>query len=351
MFYPFSHLRIFACLGIILLHMLFASNVYFPGSMALSDTVLTKAGENLLMWAVPCFLAVTGALLLDPSREVSMHQLFHRYIRRMALALLIFALLFQLYDAAVCEVPATPAGIVLGTVSNIVQGHSWAHLWYLYLMIGLYLLLPFYKIITRHAPDKLLLYLMLVWLIFISVLPLVSIWKLDMGFYIPTTMIYPLYLFLGYTIHTGKLSIDRLTAWTLTIGCSALLVFLTWLRYTMAEGIFDEAQLAAIDQLFGYASILVVGQTAGIFALFDHSRALAETAPGPLLTIDKCTFGIYLIHMIFIRFVFKFLGFDPYTAGGPAVSALIFLGLTILFFVISGLITWLLRKVPHQSVL
>ena len=307
----------------------------------------------------------------------------------MALALLVFVLLFQHCDAAMGEI--TAGQILPGWISNVIQGHSWAHMWYLYLMIGLYLMLPFYKVLTRHCSDKELLGLMLLILIFVSVLPNVSIFGLDMGFYIPTAVIYPIYLFLGYTIHTGKLSIDRLTAWVLVIGCSILLIFLTWMRYTMMPGFLSDDALYAFDDLFGYSSILVIGQTAGIFALFDSSARLSGAArtAGPignasqssgsaapatgsgsaapamgsgsaipakssgtqfLLTVDKCTFGIYLIHMIFIRFVFKFLGFDPYTLGGAACAA-VFIGLTILFFCLAGVITWLIRKIPGQSIL
>lgn len=350
MLLQYSRLRIFACFGIILLHMLFASNVYFEGSMSLTSTVVTKACENMLMWAVPCFLAITGALLLTPDYELTWSKLLHRYVRRMALALLIFVLIFQLCDAAMGEI--TAGQIIPGFFSNVIQGHSWAHMWYLYLMIGLYLMTPFYKVLTRHCSDKELMALCLLLLIFVSVLPNVSIFGLDMGFYIPTSVIYPIYLFLGYLIHTGKLSIDRLTAWVLVIGCSALLIFLTWMRYTMMAGFLSEDALYAFDDLFGYSSILVVGQTAGIFALFDSSARLAGAKKDPkfLLTVDKCTFGIYLIHMIFIRFVFKFLGFDPYTLGGPACAA-VFLGLAILYFCLAGVITWLIRKVPGQSIL
>ena len=355
MLYQYSWLRIFACLGIILLHMLFASNVYFEDKMTLTDTIVTKAAENMLMWAVPCFLAITGALLLPAVYELSWGKLLHRYVRRMVLALLIFVLIFQLCDAAMGEI--TAGQIVPGFFSNLIQGHSWAHMWYLYLMIGLYLMMPFYKAVTRSCSDMELLVLCLIWLVFISILPLVRIFGFEMGFYVPTTLIYPLYPFLGYLIHEEKLSIDRLTAWVLVIGCSALLIGLTWMRYTILPDMLNVDALYTFDDLlFGYSSFLVVGQTAGIFTLFDSSKRLTTASSAEssktrfLLTVDQCTFGIYLIHMIFIRFVFKFLGFDPYSLGGAACAA-VFLALTILYFCIAGMITWVVRQIPGQKVL
>lgn len=61
-----------------------------------------------------------------------------------------------------------------------------------------------------------------------------------------------------------------------------------------------------------------------------------------VLEIDKCSFGIYLIHMIFVRGILKHTKLHPYGAGSPFVL----IGLTLGIFLVSFILTWILKKIP-----
>ena len=39
-------------------------------------------------------------------------------------------------------------------VEELITGHGWGHLWYLYLLIGLYVMLPFYRIIAELLGSR-----------------------------------------------------------------------------------------------------------------------------------------------------------------------------------------------------
>ena len=58
--------------------------------------------------------------------------------------------------------------------------------------------------------------------------------------------------------------------------------------------------------------------------------------------MDQCGFGIYLIHMIGVRAVMKWVGFNPY-AHGPVFCII---AMVLLFFAVSYLITLALRSIP-----
>jgi surface polysaccharide O-acyltransferase-like enzyme len=201
--------------------------------------------------------------------------------------------------------------------------------------------MPFYRVIAKHCRDRELKYLIVVYVVFISLLPLLQIIRWNSGFYLATNLIYPGYLFLGYMIHQRKLNLERSIAWALVIGCSVLIVMLTVLRYNYGENIFGSDILTVFDKnLFGYHSILVIGQAAGIFALLNKVPVKKN---GPVITLlDQCGFGAYLIHMIFIHIVLKHMNVDPYEYGG----AIIFLAMTIVFYIAAVGITWLLRLIP-----
>ncbi|MCD8219105.1 MAG: acyltransferase, partial [Ruminococcus sp.] len=109
--------------------------------------------HNLMMWAVPCFVMVTGALLLDPARNVTYTKLFRKYIPRMVIALLLFSVVFELLDT---RLGGKKIGVrtFLDGIKNAVLGQSWRHMWYLYLMIALYLMMPFYRKVAASLEKK-----------------------------------------------------------------------------------------------------------------------------------------------------------------------------------------------------
>ena len=380
----FYWIRIISCFAIILLHLLFASNVYFEGTMTQGEIFWSKTAENLLMWAVPCFLMVTGALLLDPGKDIPASRIYGKYLKRVVLALIVFTFIFQILGYLM-EGEQT---IISGWLSDLFLGQSWAHMWYLYLMIGIYLMMPFYRMIVRssgsqagtyvsesapaaenqpgdypsesapaaeirernvcdEAPalDMLDLLLILIF-IFTSVTSLFRAFGVEPAFYIPTTVVYPLYIFAGYRIFSRQLAVPA--AAVLTAACSAGIAVLTYMRYRtgiltgLAEMVSGDAYAAELDYLFDYYSPLVFLQSAGVFSLMCRIPARAGAF---IKEVDACTFGIYLIHMIGVHAIMKWAGFDPYSYGPFA-----FVLMAVALFAASGAVTWALRKIPGINV-
>ena len=69
--YSFSYLRAAACFAIVLLHTVFCAVSLFPEEASATQALLSNIVVNNMMWAVPCFLMVSGALLLNPERPVT----------------------------------------------------------------------------------------------------------------------------------------------------------------------------------------------------------------------------------------------------------------------------------------
>lgn len=318
----FSYMRIIATFFIIILHSLFASSIYFKDDMTASNVRFEQVFQNLLMWCVPVFLMITGVLLLDPDRGIPLKKLFGKYIKRMLLTLVVFTFLFQLLDYKFGLQPT----LFTGWIRSLFFAKSWAHMWYLYTIIGLYLMMPLYKLVTKYRED-LVPYLIAVSLLFIAVIPM---FFRNFGFGIPTATIYPVYLFIGYQLvhHPMKLPLS----FALSVGCTASLILLS-LHFSSE----------AMETYAGYASILVVGQSAGFFSLMNRIRIDADSW---IRKIDQCTFGIYILHMIGIRWLMKIYGFNPY-AYGPMSFVLI----AIVLFLISFFLTWIIHVVSRNQLL
>ncbi|MCQ2512339.1 MAG: acyltransferase family protein, partial [Lachnospiraceae bacterium] len=62
----YSYIRSLACIGIVFLHMIYGAVTIYGGDAAELPRNISWIVVNNLYWAVPCFVMVTGALLLDP---------------------------------------------------------------------------------------------------------------------------------------------------------------------------------------------------------------------------------------------------------------------------------------------
>ena len=288
-----------------------------------------------MMWAVPCFVMVTGALLLNPEKEITYKKLYGKYILRIVLALAVFGVIFRCFDIVMNHEAWSVMGVLQG-LGNVMIGKSWAHLWYLYLLIGIYLLLPFYRKIAAHSSTKEIWYLLGIYALFLSILPLTGMVDVDLAFYIHTSTIYPFYLFLGWAISSGKLNISKSGGAVLLLVGTLLLV--TVVRYRYINGVEELAKL------LNYSSVFVILQCMGLFALLkqdEDSDIKVSRGEKILLSIDRCSFGIYLIHMIFIRLVLRYWEVNPYTSGSWMIPVI-----SIGVFLISWIVVSILKTIP-----
>ena len=349
-----SYLRAAACIAIIVLHTVDVAVILYQDHITNGERIASLSVVYCMMWAVPCFVMVTGALLLNKDRTITIKDVFRKYILRVVIALFGCCLFFSLFDMLMNREGFGISFLVRGFL-NALTGSGWAHMWYLYLLIGLYLLMIFYRAVANHVSDKECRYLLLVYVVFLSLLPLLNMWNAKVGFYIHVSSIYPFYLFAGYAIAESKLKINK--------GISVLLMVIG------VAGIVGSAILEAKDvrisygNLLGYSSIFILLLAVGVFSLFkncfgekpaqmdmgtaEEPEAIEEKNPNFLgkifLEIDRCSFGIYLFHMIFVRLVLRYWRVDPYTSN---VTILVFIGLVLGILIVSYGITALMKLIP-----
>ena len=328
----YSYLRAMACLAIVLLHTVESSVLMYDGQISVMARTVSKSVVYCMMWAVPSFVMVTGALLLDPNREISLKKLYGKYVLRIVLALFFCALVFRIFDLGMNH-EAFTVGSVLTGLWNAVIGKSWAHLWYLYLIIGIYLLLPAYRKISAHSSDREIRYLLGIYALFLSVLPLTKMFGVETAFYIHVSTIYPFYLFLGWAIAAEKIRISRGNARILLLLGILGIVSTTVLRY---HGGRENMQA-----LLNYSSFYIIMMCMGILPLLKAAEGREGIGSKILLAIDNCSFGIYLIHMIFLRLILRYWEVDPYSYGWW-MMILIWLGV----FLVSWGIVAGLKKIP-----
>ena len=317
----FSYIKAAACFAIVLLHCFNNARVYHMEVLTDGQITTAFAACASLMWAVPCFLMVTGALLLDRDRVIPPSKLFGKYIKRMLIALVVFTAIFTV----IRHDPAAGTSMASEFAEGLFLNHCMAYLWYLYMMLAIYLLMPLIKATVNRLTDRQLGTLAAVLLLICSILPLASYLGIDAALYIPTWIVYGVYLIIGFLLYRHNMD-WRIAAVLLAI-CTIALPLIT---VKLAPTEIDASGLTA------YNSPLVVMQSSAVFSLMLRIK---QKAGRIIENIDRCSFGIYLIHMIFIRLTMKELGFNPFDYGIAG-----FLLAAIVFFAASFAITYGLKK-------
>lgn len=332
----YSYIRAIACFAIIILHTVHASVLLYGDRLTQTQYLISRVIENCMMWAVPCFLMVTGALLLNKEKEITYRKLFQKYILRIFTALAITCMILRIVDAAL-EGESFGIYIILDGAKKLFTGSSWAYLWYLYLLIGLYLFLPFYKKIVQNSKDFELKYLVCLYVLFLSLLPILQIWEINCGFYITTASIYPLFLFCGYMLHKKVICLGKVISVFLIVCTTGAIIIFTIIRW--------KYDIAKIDILLGYASIFVIIQSAGIFSVFEHNVGNGLLLIKKiLLTVDECSFGIYLIHMILVKILLSHMEVNPYKMNGSVLAGVILLVFVASYVIVLTLKRWTIFK-------
>lgn len=323
----FSWLRSLACIAIVVLHTMSYSLVA-AGAQGYEVSARQHIGVLLAqyscLWAVPVFVMVTGALLLDPAREMTWEHLRKRYIGRIGKAVLVFGLFFIAFDLVMngvgetannsllfaahpvsMESPsvATCLYVILCSVGDLLTGHSWPHMWYLYMLFGLYLLMPYFRKVVANSNEKELRYLVCLLIVFIILLPLLGLANVSTDFRFSVATVYPLYLLLGYALQNRVIRVPRWAAWTGLVISTVGILLAVW---------FLHQDAATLSIFTSYNSILVALQSASIFTLFTQQNRKREDLPKPLKQFDKCTFGIYLIHFVFVKLLLRYAHWNPF---------------------------------------
>ena len=338
----FSYLRVIAALAIVFLHtfqyMVEAFHVLG------NDKIASMCVRNSTLWAVPAFVLVSGALLLNPAREMTYKKLYGKYVLKIVIALFFFFFIYEIVDCFIFDKNINFESFVRW-MKALYTGNSWKPLWYLYMLLALYFMLPIYRRAAQAMNRSDFRYIVLVLIIFQSAIPFIErLTGVRSGFYICVYAVYTLYFFAGYAIYKGHIVIRTLVAWILFILSSGANVLLTVLS-------FKGGLTSVYDAINNYASVIVVIQSLSLFALFiNRGRSAVEgnvsneevsERPGVfgrlLLSIDKVTLGIYLVHLIILRviiYAFKFNSYDY----GFYMNVLLSIGIFAAAFIVSRIL-------------
>ena len=237
-------IRTVAIVGVVLLH---ASGQYILTSAQLASLDRSQ----LVSWGfvsvyqsiavttgVPLFLMMTGALLLEPTKKESLTVFFRKRWVRIGLPLIFWGAIYFVWDFTVRNLPFSGLTILQGILNG-----PYSQFWYMYVLIGLYLLTPVLRVFIANAEHVLVKYFIFIWIIGVAVLPsflLITPFALNSNVFVLTG--YVGYFVLGTYLFTVKMDRKKLVAFTaLGLALTSLFTYI----------------LAAADYAYGEAPKLV----------------------------------------------------------------------------------------------
>lgn len=324
-----SCLRIFATVAVVASHAwsTLTDNLDMF-SLTASESAFLITAYSLTKWAVPVFFMITGALFLRSDKQIGIRDCIFKYAKRILLALVIFGIPYGML-MSLFETKELSLSILPDAILRVINGESFGHLWYLYTLIGIYLFLPVIKIFTDRATKGQMGYLLLILFVFNFCMPTINrLTGSSIAFKLPLTT-YPLfYLLLGHVLYNERPQwVYR--PWLAEAGIA--ICALTVLTVGISGGNLNIAM--------GYSSPVAALFAASVFLLFNRYE---KPASQRVWELDRLCFGVYLIHPLFIQFVYKFLHIVPIGNGLYPVLSMLF---ALVFIAVSFGASWVMAQI------
>lgn len=325
-------LRVVSACAVVLMHTVTGSvNIMNTGQYSQGHIFLILM--DLVTWCVPVFLMISGYLFLDPHKEISFAKMLKKYCLRIVLALLVFGIPFSCLELILAE-RRFRIGMLWDGLVMVCTMQSWSHLWYLYLILFLYFITPAVKWLLKRMPDWAVVCVAVVLVVGSSVLPFIN--KIS-GAQVPALseqLIYGFYYLCGYFFHKYK----RKESETGPLWGRVLLIALTiggMVYYRLNRE--NTVQMAYNFPPTVILSVCLMKLGQNLEDRFSGKERLRKA----ITELSDLSFGVYLVHPVFLNLSYKFLHITPIDY--PLVWSLpLFWGLVMCFSVIS---IWIMRKV------
>jgi surface polysaccharide O-acyltransferase-like enzyme len=296
--------------------------------------------------SVPLFVMLTGALLLQPSKcNEPLGVFFKKRWSRLGVPVIFWMAIFFLWDFFAKGQALTSTFIFHG----VLVGPA-VHFWYLYLLIGLYLITPIVRVVVAHANWTLIRYFLVLWFIgtgLVSLLTLVAdissqgTWFRDNVFLLTGII--------GYFVlgaYVGKLKFRPAVLWVFFVLGTLCTIFATYFIIGTLGERYSQFFLDASSFNVIIASVtffLILGSI-----LNQKIEVKMPWLSRVLRVISLNTLPIYLFHVIVLETLQKgYLGFKISVAYiNPVLEIPLLAGLTLL---ICLAIIVPLKKVPYVN--
>lgn len=317
-------LRLIGVIGVILIHIVSNTINTFGGLSKEAHTIYCFI-HYFSSFAVPLFVMVSGMMFLGKD-NLTFKDVFKKYLLKVLLIIFVIGTIMILMEEIFIN-KSVSLDLIRRVFLRLIEGDSWAHMWYLYLVFGLYLLTPVFVLITKNIKEKdYRTFLIILFAISIIIPTLNELFDIKIAFNKLGISGYIFYYFYGYYLYKYDTSKKfKLFNYIVSILC---------IIYTIYRAI----NINTLDDVYSYTTLVPCMLASSTILLLKGTTVKSGDV---INTIGVCSLGIYVIHQFFINIIYKVIKFDLIVTHPYSCLFLYFL----IIFSSSFLVTYLLRKI------
>lgn len=379
-------LRVLATCAVVLMHVLTGATDVTDASIVPEYRSLLLSVMDLVTWCVPIFLLISGYLFLNPERTLTYPVMIKKYCRRIALAILLFGVPYAASELVVAE-KSFRIMMIPEALKMTLTGHTWSHMWYLYLILFLYLITPLLKKVLQILPVWSVVAVMAVVFLGSSVAPFLNkVLDINSIPVLPDGGVYFLYYLCGYLFTVREVCVDKgrnvdgqmvepgsgrragdntewdgetqnveSRAWNVWLIAAAVLIMGMILSRTLAGFSIQMAYNYPFTVLLAVL-LFAAGWNGGQDGAASAAREKDRTHRIPWQEAGALSFAVYLVHPVYVNLLYKFVKITPFTvleqcgvqsvAAGQAVLILLLAAFCLVVLALATATAWVLRKIP-----
>jgi surface polysaccharide O-acyltransferase-like enzyme len=296
--------------------------------------------------AVPLFVMLSGALLLG--KEESYKRVFVNKVAKTTLIVLIWSIIYRFIYVLIINNKLLSLDDIMRCISEAFIYPVSIHFWYLYMLIGLYLMTPFVRKMVKNFSEKDYIIFLIFWLVFSSLLPFINLFE---PIKYPSYFEVPLFAsFIGYYVSGYFLDNIKINRRIIIIFSAIFIVgLLISTSYTYYLSSIDNKTSRVLDNVLMFPIVIsslscfVLIKYWGIYVseLLEKKKRIKNY----IINISSKTFGIYLIHIIVI-YAFEQTNLYNSLFSGYRNSIKQTLLFDCIIFILCFLIITVIKKIP-----
>lgn len=294
---------------------------------------------SLLRPSVPLFVMMTGLLLL-PVKKQPLGKFYKKRIYRVLFPFLIWSVLYSMFPWVTgvlglpkeiigdffCYTQGQESQSLIDSLKDVAMipfnfSHKENHMWYIYLLIGLYLYMPFFSAWIENADRKTKRAFLLIWIISLFI-PYLKEYVANCLFkrsgYVFGTdtwnefgLFYYFagfngYLLLGHYVKKGN-DWSLMKTFILCILMFAVGYYITYTGFSTTAS-NPNATETEMELFFTFCSPNVLLMTLATFLLLQKVVITNSTVIKVLANMTQCGFGIYMVHYFVVGPFFLLIG-------------------------------------------
>jgi surface polysaccharide O-acyltransferase-like enzyme len=334
--------RVIAIFAVVVVH---TSGTFYRALAPISsfDWQISNIYSTAGKFSICIFMMVSGMLFLNPKKSITISALFRKNILRIVSAFIFWSLAYALFGLYVkIQMNGYSTALLHGFFIDIVNGNY--HMWFCYMIIGIYLVVPFIRLIS--ADENLMKYFLILSIIFVSTIPVLQllpdvisapitivVTQLRINFVLGWVGIFILGYYLSYCTISKRAEIISYILGILSLILTIVLNSILSIRYNQSyEGLYE---LTNINILLTAVAVFIY------FRLHVSKINFSERSEKFILLLSECTFGVYFIH-VFLIIIFQQYALDKLLFNAAIAVPVLSAGV----FIISTILMYYFRKIP-----